>query len=210
MKKDICLIIVLLLTLSLVAFADDMSFTSTGGTFSGTSISYVLTDATLTQISLGGNTYSGSDLGTLSFSTAEQGSISNAGMGGPFLPGGSIVITANGSDGLPAGLLFNGTFPQGGTWGFVVQPDGTHLYTLSANVSGQDGNGNSDSGVMTFSINTGIVFQGTTSASGTDTVQVAPVTAVPEPEEWSLLAVGALGVLGAIRQNRSPLRERKV
>jgi len=207
MKKNICLIIALLLTLSLVAFADDVSFTSTGGTFTGTSISYVLADATLTQISLGGNTYSGSDLGTLSFSTAEQGSISNAGTGGPFLPGGTIVITGNGSDGLPAGLLFDGTFPQGGTWGFVVQPDGSHLYTLCAKVSGQDGNGNSDSGIMTFFINTGIVFTGTTSASGTDTVQVAPVTAVPEPEEWSLFAVGLLGALVAIRQNPSPLRK---
>ena len=114
MKKKMLLLVVLAITLPLAAFADDVSFTSDGGTFTGTSFGYVLTSATLTQISgLAGSTYSGSDLGTVSFSTAKLGSISNVIVGGPIMAGGGITITGNGSDGLAAGTLFTGTFAQG-------------------------------------------------------------------------------------------------
>lgn len=195
MKTRKLLILVATMAWSFVAFADDVSFTSTGGTFSGTSAGYVLTSATLTQISgLAGNTYSG-DLGTISFSTGLLGSLSNVIVGGPIIPGGSITITGNGLDGLAAGTLFTGTFSQGGVWGYILQSDGTYLYTLTANVTGQDGDGNA-SGEMTFTINTGHgIFPGYTSASGTDTVSL---TAVPEPSEFGLLGIGILGLAGVI------------
>lgn len=198
MKMKMLLLVVLAMALPLAAFGDAVSFTSSGGTFTGTSFGYVLTNATLTQINgLGGNTYSGSDLGTVSFSTAKLGSISNVIVGGSIMAGGTITITGNGSDGLAAGTLFSGTFAQGGTWGYVLQSNGTYLYTLTANVTGQEGSNNSASGLMTFTINTGTsIFPGSTSASGTDSVNVA----VPEPSEIGFVGMGLLGLIGVIRR----------
>ena len=95
------------MTLPVAAVADDVSFTSTGGTFSGTSQGYVLTDAILTGITgLGANIDSGADLGTVSFATAKLGSISNVIIGGPITPGGTLTISSNGAGGISAGALF--------------------------------------------------------------------------------------------------------
>ena len=193
------MLLVLTIALSMAAVADDASFTTSGGTFSGTSFGYVLIDANLTQISgLGGGNYSGADLGTVSFSTAILGPISNVIVGGPIEAGGVITITGNGSDGVAAGTLFTGTFSQGGTWGYVLQSDGTYLYTLTADVSGTNGSGNAVGGSMTFTINTGkSIFPGYTTATGTATVNIASI-AVPEPSELSMLGTGALGLIGMI------------
>jgi hypothetical protein len=189
MRRKMILFVALVMGFPLAMFADDVSFTSSGGAFSGTSQGYVLTNATLTQVTgLGGDNTSG-DLGTLSFSTAELSSISSVIVGGPITPGGTLTISGNGSDGLAAGTLFTGTFAQGGTWGYVMQNDGTYLYTLTANVSGQGPNSNL-TGTMTFTIDTGpSVFPGYTSASGTGTLSLVPV---PEPGGLTLLGTSLL------------------
>ncbi len=208
MKKKAALILAVALTLPVAVFADDISFTSTGGVFTGDSLGFVLTDATLTQITgLGGDPISGSDLGTVSFNTALLGSLSNVGGGGPFDAGGTITIAGNGSGGGPSGVLFSGTFPDGGTWGYVLQPDGSFLYTMTANISGQDGQGNPASGTMTFVLNNGTgevvgtgIFPGTTSASGTANF----VLSAPEPGELSLLGIAVVGIVSLVRRRFSP------
>jgi hypothetical protein len=67
-------------------------------------------------------------------------------------------------------------------------------------VTGQEGSNNSANGLMTFTINTGTnIFPGYTSASGTDTVNVA----VPEPSEIGFVGMGLLGLIGVIRRKVS-------
>ena len=83
MKGTLFLMVVLALALPLAAFADNETFTSVGGTFSGDSSGYVLTGATLTGITDTNGTFTGASLGTVSFGTAELGSISNVVVGGP-------------------------------------------------------------------------------------------------------------------------------
>ena len=201
MKKRLLLLLVMAMALPLAAFADDVSFSSTGGTLTGNSAGLTLVNATLTQVSgLGGSSFTGSNLGTVSFSTGDFGPIANVNNGGAILAGGTITITGNGADGIPTGTLFSGTFSTGGTWGYVLQPDGTYLYTLNANVTGVDGNGNGASGTIVFSIDNGTKpFAGYTNASGTSSVNVA----VPEPGELSFLGMGLIGLIGAIRRKVS-------
>ena len=169
------------------ASADDVSFTSSGGAPSPEPArGYVLTNATLTQVKrkLGGGTASG-DLGSLSFSTGILQARFPTSLQAKPHPCGrhSYHHAGSGSDGLPARLTsFTGDLCSWRHLGsFVLQSDGTHLYTLNTDVTGQDSAGNV-TGTMTFVINIGPgIFPGTTSASrNADTVNLV---AVPEPAE---------------------------
>jgi hypothetical protein len=57
-------------------------------------------------------------------------------MGGTFAAGGSFTITGNGSDGLPNGTIFSGTFNAPVTWTLITLGNGTHNYTLTGTVIG--------------------------------------------------------------------------
>ncbi len=196
--------------LPLASFADsDLIFTDTGGILTGDSNGYTLTGATLTGVSGGGfGSLSGTNLGAVTVTTGILGSISNVRVGGPILAGGAILITSNGSDGLPAGTLFTGIFPQGGTWLPTIDSAGNYLYTMTEAVTSLDG---SSAGLFMLTLDTGQLpyygssFPGYDLASftphGTTTINItSPTIAVPEPGELGLLGAGVLGLAGSIAQ----------
>lgn len=137
----------------------------------------------------------GKDLGTVSFTTGAllSGSLQ---MGGTFASGGTFTIAGNGTDGLPDGVLFTGTFTTPITWTMVTLANGTHNYTLTGTLAGTMASGYSTQGVtVQLTINTGKgFFNGKTQVSSGDTN-----VAVPEPGSLSLLGAGLLALAGLVK-----------
>lgn len=199
MAKKLILLAVLALALPIAAFASSqVDFTNSGGTLAGIDGGLSLSGSTLIAVNglYGGGLVTGSNLGSLSFSTGALASGSLQ-MGGTFAAGGSFIITGNGSNGIPNGAIFTGTFSAPVTWTLVTLPNGTHNYTLVGVVSGSFPSGFQTNGVtVQLTINTGKgFFNGSTQISSGDTNIV-----VPEPGTLSLLGTGLIGLGGVIRR----------
>jgi hypothetical protein len=204
MKKGL-LLTALLLALPFAAFAgSSVDFTNGGGTLSGTNSGLTLTGSTLIAANgLGGGLITGSNLGTVSFSTGAL-SGGNLQMGGTFAAGGSFSITGNGTGGIPNGVIFNGSFTGPVTWTLVTLANGTHNYTLSGSLTGTwYAGGTIDGATVQLTINTGHgFFSGQTTVSSGDT----NFTTVPEPGTLSLLGTGLIAVGGVVRRKLRTLR----
>src|SRR3984893_2761456 len=110
MIKNSIFLTILILALPLAAFANGVDFTNSSGTLSGTNSGLTLAGSALIAVNgLGSGLITGTDLGTLSFSTGNLSSGSLQ-MGGTFAGGGMFNITGNGTSGIPNGVIFNGAF----------------------------------------------------------------------------------------------------
>ena len=191
MVKKVVLLAVLALALPLAAFANSsIGVTNVGGTISGNSSGLSLSGSVIMVY----DGIVGSNLGSVSFSTGAflTGDAQN---GGTLAAGGSFVITGNGTNGVPNGVIFSGTFSSG-SWNLITLANGTHEYVLTAGLVSPTGQ---VAGTSQITINTGTgFFNGSVKLESGDTS-----LAVPEPGTLSLLGTGLIGLAGAIRRKLS-------
>lgn len=187
--RRVILLAVLALALPLMAWADSsIDVSNAGGTITGSAAGLSLTGSTLFKF----GSAVGSNLGTVSFTTGAFTS-GDAQMGGTLAAGGTFTITGNGTNGVPNGVIFNGTFSAPATWTLVTLANGTHNYTLHGALV--DSNGHVGATTQ-ITINTGKgFFNGETGLSSGDTN-----LSVPEPGTLGLLGTGLLGVAGLMRR----------
>lgn len=200
--KKILLLAVLALALPTALLAgSSVDYTNSGGMLSGSSSGLTLSGSSLIAANgLNGGGLITGNMGTVTFGTGALMSGSLA-QGGMFAGGGWFTITGNGTNGIPNGTVFSGTFDGPVTWTLVTLSNGTHNYTLTSTggLSGMSGSGFKTVGAtVQLTINTGKgFFDGSTTISSGDS-NLALV--VPEPGSLGLLGTGLIGLGGVVRR----------
>jgi hypothetical protein len=192
MVKKVALLALLALALPLAAFANSsIDVTNRGGVVSGDSNGLSLTGSTL----IGYGSAVGSNLGSVSFITGAFTS-GNAQMGGTLAAGGSFQIVGNGTNGVPNGVIFSGSFSSAPTWTLQTLANGTHNYILEGAIVSTGGQVGATT-QLTINVGKGF-FNGSAKLSSGDTNLV-----VPEPGTLSLFGTGLIGLAGIVRRKLS-------
>lgn len=184
--RRVLLLVLLALAVPLAASASNIDVGNEGGTISAMNGGLALTGSVITSYA----GIHGNDLGTVTFQTGAFQGTGSITAGGTLAPGGTITITGNGTNGVPNGVIFTGTFtsaqwiPVGGAYDLL----GSIMST----------SGTTTGGISEITIVAKIGPNGTiTLASGDITLSTTPV---PEPGTLGLLGTGLVGIGGLLRK----------
>jgi hypothetical protein len=205
--KRIFSLMLLLLSLPIAALANDIDFTNAAGTLTGSTSGLSLSGSALSAINGPTGMLTG-DLGSLTFSTGAlmSGSLEK---GGQFAGGGSFVISGNGTNGIPNGVIFSGTFSGPLTWVVITLADGSHNYSLTGTLQGNwiplkgtwfTGQTVYGAAVqLTTNVGKGWFGSSTTISSGDTAISGNGLAFVPEPGSMLFFGTGILGLAGLLR-----------
>jgi hypothetical protein len=187
--RRVLLLALLALALPMMAWgSSSIDISNAGGTITGNSAGLSLSGSILFKY----GSIVGSNLGSVSFTTGAVVS-GDLKMGTTvFAPGGTFMITGNGTNGVPNGTIFMGTFTSA-EWDLTTLADGSHVYTLKGGLVDSSGR---VAGTAQLSVNTGkAFFSGSVDLSSGDTT-----LSVPEPGTLGLLGTGLVGIAGVMRR----------
>ena len=195
--KRIAVLALLALVLPITAVAKSVDFSNSGGTLTGSTAGLTLAGSELIGINgLGTGGGATGSLGSVTFSTGSM--ISMSATGATFNAGGSFIITGNGTNGIPNGVIFNGSFSGTVTLTLVSATAAGDIYSLTGAISGTWYNGTTVSGatsqIYLFTGKNG--WMGTSTVGSGDTI----ISTVPEPGTLGLLGTGLVGLAGVIRR----------
>ena len=193
----------LLLLLPTSVWANSVTWQNVGGQIIASGSAVSLNGSTMSATSSSSSGFSGD---AFSFTTGPliSGTLSG---GGSFAAGGSITISGTGTNGIPLGVVFHGTFtgPTAWTaaWNSNAGPnhDGRWYYSLTGSFAGTLSTGQHVSGKVTedtFDVPGGKSFDTAVNLnSGVLNISV------PEPETLSMMCTGLLAVGALFRRQKS-------
>lgn len=197
----------LLFLLPTSVWANSVAWQNVGGQITASGNAVTLNGSTMSGVlSTSSASSSGFAGDAFSFTTGPliSGTLSG---GGTFAAGGSITITGTGSNGIPLGVVFHGTFTSptawSATWNSNAGPnhDGRWYYSLTGSFAGVLSNGQHVSGKVTedtFDVPGGKSFDSSVNLNG----GVLNIS-VPEPETLSMMCTGLLAVGAFFRRQKS-------
>jgi len=206
--KHIFLLMSLVFALSTAALAKSVDFTNSQGALTASTHGLSLSGSMLIAINGPGRRLTG-NLGTLTLSTGAltSGSLQT---GGTFAGRGSFVLTGNGTNGIPNGVIFSGSFSGPLNWQMITLADGSHNYSLTATLQGNQAavhgtwfTGQTVYGAavqLTTNLGRSFFNTSTTLSSGdTDLTGNELRFEVPEPGSMLFFGSGLIGVAGLLR-----------
>jgi len=170
--------------------ADSIDVANAGGTITGGDGGLTLSGSTMIKY----GSIIATNLGSVSFTTAAFAT-GDAAHGGTLMPGGTFTITGNGTNGVPSGTLFTGSFTTA-EWTLTTSPSG-NSYRLTGTIQGVGASANTSQITFDVAGGKGFFFDGTVAFGSGDTIVT---TTVPEPGTLGLLGTGLLAVGGLVRR----------